>query len=339
MNLPTAICLSLWLTTSPASADGAERPTQLSQAFLEHVQALGPEYAAAARQVRQRWPADHGQTAQQLIPEALAVLYPGWEAALTAFDEQRYAEARARFAQLRTHPDPYVAANARYFHARCLVACGLLEETEQELENLAADTPELARFSPFVPHLWFLRASCQAANLRPEAATQTLRALLARFPAAPEPVRIGARQLLLEIERRESGTLAEVADVMAYSADRLAAGDTGERVRRCQAEAVRLLDMLIAEQRRREEQRGGRGQRRTAQPGPPRAGARDSTLPEAGPGRIGDLHGIPSAQPGETWGQLPPAERERILQSLRERFPSRYRQLVEQYYRSLAEEK
>ena len=39
------------------------------------------------------------------------------------------------------------------------------------------------------------------------------------------------------------------------------------------------------------------------------------------------------------WGQLPPAQRERILDSLRDRFPSRYRQLVEQYYRSLAEEK
>ena len=32
-------------------------------------------------------------------------------------------------------------------------------------------------------------------------------------------------------------------------------------------------------------------------------------------------------------------ERERILQSIKERFPSRYRQLVEQYYRSLAEQK
>ncbi len=33
---------------------------------------------------------------------------------------------------------------------------------------------------------------------------------------------------------------------------------------------------------------------------------------------------------------MPPAERERILQALRDNFPSRYRQLVEQYYEQLA---
>ena len=39
------------------------------------------------------------------------------------------------------------------------------------------------------------------------------------------------------------------------------------------------------------------------------------------------------------WGKLPDAERDKILQSLRDRFPSRYRELVEQYYRALAEDK
>jgi hypothetical protein len=33
---------------------------------------------------------------------------------------------------------------------------------------------------------------------------------------------------------------------------------------------------------------------------------------------------------------MPPADRERILQALRESFPNRYRQLVEQYYEQLA---
>ena len=36
------------------------------------------------------------------------------------------------------------------------------------------------------------------------------------------------------------------------------------------------------------------------------------------------------------FSRLTPAERERILQALRERFPARYRQLVEQYYEQLA---
>ena len=50
----------------------------------------------------------------------------------------------------------------------------------------------------------------------------------------------------------------------------------------------------------------------------------------------GSMRAARRANPGEMWGSMPPAERERILQALRESFPSRYRQLVEQYYEELA---
>jgi len=45
-----------------------------------------------------------------------------------------------------------------------------------------------------------------------------------------------------------------------------------------------------------------------------------------------------TARPGEAWGNMPPEERERILQSIGKDFPSQYRQLVEQYYNQLAKE-
>lgn len=45
-----------------------------------------------------------------------------------------------------------------------------------------------------------------------------------------------------------------------------------------------------------------------------------------------------SARPGQAWGAMKPAERERIIQLLKDRFPDRYRRLVEQYYRELAKE-
>lgn len=44
------------------------------------------------------------------------------------------------------------------------------------------------------------------------------------------------------------------------------------------------------------------------------------------------------ASPGEMWGRMPPKERERILQSMQEQFPNRYRELLEQYYEHLAKE-
>jgi hypothetical protein len=50
----------------------------------------------------------------------------------------------------------------------------------------------------------------------------------------------------------------------------------------------------------------------------------------ARPGRV--------VTPGEAWGSMPDAEREKILQVLRDSFPGRYRALVEQYYKTLAEQ-
>ena len=153
---------------------------------------------------------------------------------------------------------------------------------------------------------------------------------------------MGARQLLLEIERRERGTLEEVATVMGYSAARLRVADASPRVRTSQDEVIALLDKLIqdTEQQEKEQRQRSSGRRAAGTPqNRPRAGAEQSALPDAGAGQIGEQHAAPRADPGEMWGRLPPAEREKILQSLRDRFPSRYRQLVEQYYRSLAEGK
>jgi hypothetical protein len=55
-----------------------------------------------------------------------------------------------------------------------------------------------------------------------------------------------------------------------------------------------------------------------------------------GPGGSGDLHS--ARDQGDQWGQLPPHQRDRILQSLTEGFPAHYQRILERYYRRLAEE-
>ena len=42
---------------------------------------------------------------------------------------------------------------------------------------------------------------------------------------------------------------------------------------------------------------------------------------------------------GKKWGELPPHQRDKILQSLTEGFPVHYQQILERYYKRLAEEK
>jgi len=251
----------------------------------------------------------------------------------------------AAFDVLRASDDPYLAADASYYYVRILVALGRLDAAEAEAARLIERADWLVAHTPFAPRVWLIRASCAFRLLRFDDALATLKTLDARFARLPETVRLGAAQLRLEIERREQGTLGEVAQVMDFAADQLHAGRDDARLRQEQQHIIVMLDKLIKEREQREKNcSGGKcnkaGDKR-AQRKPSRAGAkpREASAAPGGAGRVGELHAKPRARPGQAWGKLPPAERQRILQSIRERFPSRYRELVEQYYRSLAEEK
>lgn len=335
-----AICLAGGARN--ASADDEDtRLDNLRQRFLAHVQAFGPDQALNAGLIAQNLQAQRDIPLTTAVPDALSLLYPDFRAALRHFDAGRHAAAASAFAPLLAHDDPYVAASALYFHTRAALAQGRFEDVETALADVPARIDEFATATPFLEHLLFLRAAAQTGNLRTAEAEQTLTLLHDRVPDAAELVRISAEQLSLEISRRERGTLGEVAELMDFSAGRLALADPSERLQEEQEHIIALLDKLIEEneqQEQQQQQQSGQGGSSRAQR-QPRRGADESRLPEAGGGEFGPLHEAPEADPGEMWGRMPPAERQKILQSLRERFPSRYRQLVEQYYRSLAEEK
>ena len=120
-----------------------------------------------------------------------------------------------------------------------------------------------------------------------------------------------------------------IAD-MQVAGGRLAKLLTDKPTRQKQKDAIDKLDALITllEERRRQGQ-GASG----ANPDKP---AEDSII-KAGPGGSGPLHD--ANRKGRSWGQLPAHKREQILQSMTEGFPAHYQQLLERYYRRLAEEK
>lgn len=324
------------------AGDGGDRIARLNRVFLDHLATLESRAPLAVETIRHGYRDNYASKSPAgFVPDALAVLYPEFRGALQAYDEERVGDAARLLEPLTKHADPFLAVNAAYYRARALAEQNLLEEAEAFLSGLTsvADA-RLELRTPYAPHLYFLRAYCEAANLRYDAAAATLRDVLERFPDAPEAVLVGARQLRLELERREVGTLGEVADVMTYSAVRLDADDAGERVQARQEQVLTMLDKLIEQARQREQQSQSGGKQGKSGPQQQPSRPRDvSEAPPSGPGGETRLHESPRAQPGEMWGRLPPAERERILQSLKERYPSRYRQLVEQYYRSLAEQK
>jgi hypothetical protein len=105
---------------------------------------------------------------------------------------------------------------------------------------------------------------------------------------------------------------------------------TGQPVQDAQKQIVGKLDKLIEElEKESESQRGG-----TSGANPTRPMA-DSMI-TGGPGGIGDLHA--ARKTGKQWAELPPHERDRIVQSMTEGFPAHYQKILERYYKRLAEE-
>jgi tetratricopeptide (TPR) repeat protein len=329
--------LSLMAIGAPAARAGTGRIDRLNHDlarwFADHpavlagpAPALPPETAVAAQA---NW-----------AEEALAQVTPQLAEALKAFDRDELERMRSLLAPLCTASNPYLSHLAQYYDARAAVAQGMLEEAEELLIKRFSDAAATARFTARAPHARLLLAHCQAANLRYAEALATLEDLPRSFPDAPESVLVAARQLALEVERRERGTLGEVATIMDYTGHRLAAADATSRVQKRQDEIIELLDKLIEDAQKNEKQQGqgggGGSQSRGRMPQQSPSNPLDESRVARGAGQIGDLHTAPQANPGEAWGKLPPAEREKILERLREKYPSRYRQLVEQYYRTLA---
>ena len=126
--------------------------------------------------------------------------------------------------------------------------------------------------------------------------------------------------------------LGDIAADMTFVRRSLSRLTTGKPTQKTQKIVVKKLDDLIA---RLEKEcaacRGGGAS--GANPTRPLA---DSVI-VGGPGGIGDLHAPRTGD--KKWGQLPPHQRDRILQSLTEGFPAHYQRILERYYRRLAEEK
>lgn len=129
----------------------------------------------------------------------------------------------------------------------------------------------------------------------------------------------------------ESTPLDGVIADMQVAGGRLAKFLTDKPTQQKQQDAIDKLDALIKIlEQQRQRQQGGRADNNPDDP------LKDSII-KAGPGGSGPLRD--ANRQGRSWGQLPAHKREQILQSMTEGFPAHYQQLLERYYRRLAEER
>ena len=126
---------------------------------------------------------------------------------------------------------------------------------------------------------------------------------------------------------RTADPIAPLADRMGDVVTDLTALKTDQPVQTEQKQIVSSLDELIAEL---EQQRSGNG---GANPNPTRPMTRSQIT--GGPGGSGPLHDPRAGT--RVWGQLPPKERDQILQSQTEGFPPGYESVLANYYTRLSQ--
>jgi len=341
----------LWLgaRVAGAASDAAPDADVFLERFAAHIAGHGDLDEQARSIIKDALDGQDTDDPEAILIEALVVVSPPFLKAMDHYDADEYAEALAGFEALADSDDPYIRDNARAYAVRAMVAMDQLVKARGLVERILEHGDDFGAHCPALAEMVYLLGYTQVQLLDFDQARQTLERFLAEYPDAPRRFVVTARQMLAELARRIPESIGEVADLMQFSEKRLANADTGEPVQKAQQRVLDLLDQLIDDAQKREQQaqqssqsksqsqRSKSRDQKQSQPQQSQNPAQQSQLDkrradpvDKRPGRV--------IQPGEAWGAMPDAQREKVLQVLRDGFPGRYRKLVEQYYESLAEQ-
>jgi tetratricopeptide (TPR) repeat protein len=331
------------VATTPTARKLSDAQLKIIADFVQAVEA-NQDYDARGRAfVKEAYAQRSDSLNASFINECLAVLSPAFRAGLELMENDRVADAADVFATLSEGSEPYLAVAAANQAAAALVELEDIERCQTILEHVDETHDPVDRYTLSPDNYFFMLGYCRVHTLKYDEAEEILKAFLTRYPEAPQRLRITAQQILTELQRRSPGKLGDVRDLMALAGRRMRRGDAGEDVIKPQTEALAMLDKLIEEAKDQENSKsnsGGGSSSRSKKSGKqgqmPKGGAARSMLPE-GQGTEGELRKT-RAKPGAEWGKMPPKQREQILQSLQKEFPGRYRELLEQYYESLAKD-
>jgi hypothetical protein len=278
------------------------------------------------------------------ITESLRLIYPEFKEALAALGDDNLGAAIVGLEKLRRSSDPYLAAAATFYLARAQ----LLDERFEDAVPLLADLDgKWADKTANGGEVLFLRGVAEVALLKHQEAARSLAQFLSEYPDAPERMRVGAFRQLEQLRQFQEGTLSDVHLRMDYSRRRLVLEETGAETRQQQDKIVELLGKLIkeAEERESKSKGGGSGKgQKQGQPGEsqgqaPGEGSQGGSTGGGSKGIDADaLNRLHRGGPQSPWSKLRDKERDPVYSAIKEKFPARYQQLIEQYYKSFQDD-
>lgn len=222
--------------------------------------------------------------------------------------------------------DKFEAANLRLLYGRWLAHQRLYDELREQVSDL---TPQDV-VDPAT--LLFCQAVAHHQLLDKTEGLKVIDRLLNDVEQVPARYRSLATRMRADLDALDEKNLDHIARRMEDIRRRLDLGRAGEKVVEVEDGVIKSLDKLIEDmekQLQNQQQGAGSGKSKMM----PMAPMQQSRIAELkGPGEV-DRKPIGAAS---GWGDLPPKEREEAMQQIGKDFPAHYRDVVEQYFRSLA---
>lgn len=334
--------LSLCLIFTGSALSQAQSPHDALRAFREHLEKFDG-YSAEDRQageteLESQLRNDSGP--KQAISSALGAIHKDFAGGLASYQDGKATAAIATLQPFAKAKDPFLSSEARYFLARCFL----------EKEDHENAYPLLARVkdAPSVraADMLFLRGICEAKLLKRKEAIESFAEFMRTYPDASERQRVTAWRQLEILALVEEGTLIDAHQKMEYSRRRLANARANKPTQEQQKATIAILDKLIKQAEEREAVSESKSKKES------KGKKKSQSKSKGGGAKEGQGGGADDKTPMKTvrkvqqnaertpWDHVRDKKRDaKALAAIKEKYPARYRALIEQYYRSLQEDK
>jgi len=224
---------------------------------------------------------------------------------------------------------PLVRNNLRLLYGRWLAQQDFADEALEVLTGLTpADVVDPAT-------LLFYQSVGHHRLLNKEECLKTVSTLLENEETLPRRYATLAKLMQADMKPLKADSLDEIARLMEDVRRRLDLARAGKKVRDREEEIVAKLDKMIEEmeeQQKQQQQQASAGSSSGSQPGNPMQDSNPAEL--KGPGEV-DPKDIGKK---DGWGNLPPLERQQVMQQIGRELPAHFRETIEEYFKRLAQD-
>src|SRR3954454_5038618 len=338
------VCAAAGLVSSVAAAqDELEKRATWSIPTTAEIKARLDDYLsskkpddAAKLKIEALWPdeaqsLDGGELLDRLTASR-AVVEPKAAEVVTACRQNSIDVAAKKFEELTEESlPPLVRDNLRLLVGRWLAQHDLVDESLEVLKDVGtenvADPATLLFYQAVGQHRLLKKEECLAAATK----------LLERESELPRRYVTLARLMEADIKPLKEDSLDEVARLMDDVRRRLALARAGKVVRDEEDEVIKKLEKMIDDleqqrQMKQQQKQQSKSAKSSRQPSNPMQDSQRADLKGAGdvdPKNLGKRDG---------WGNLPPKERQEVLQQIGRELPAHFRETIEEYFKRLAQD-